>query len=321
MMRYLPRLAAAALTVAVLLMGRTAPADPIAGTIRIGSSTDDAARPIIYAADAGLFKKAGLDVEIVKLSNGAAVAAAVAGGSVEIGKGSALTPILAYAKGIPFTVTSNLSNYTSDNPNIGLIVRRDSTIAAPKDLVGKTIGLNGLQDQNALAMYSWLEQNGIDLGSVKFIEIPSSVQLAALDQGRVDAAVVLEPNFSSALATGRVRTLAYPWNAMGKRYTQAVMFSTTAWVSAHKDAIDRVNRVLRDAGLYVGAHENDTKIYAAEFAGIDVASLADFRASERGVSLVPGDLQPTIDAAAKYKLIDKPFPASDIICSCAIKSR
>ena len=216
----------------------------------------------------------------------------------KVSGGSALTPILGYAKGIPFTVTSNLSNYTADNPNIGLIVKRDSPIAAPKDLIGKTIGLNGLQDQNALAMYSWLEQNAIDLGSVKFVEIPSSAQLAAIDSGRIDAAVVLEPNFSSALATGRVRVLAYPWNAMGKRYTQAVMFSTTAWVGAHRDVIDRINRVLRDAGIYVGAHENDTKMYSAQFAGIDPASLADFRASERGVTLVASDLQPTIDAAA-----------------------
>src|SRR6202034_2724162 len=63
--------------------------------ITVGASTDDLVRPLLYAVDAGLFKKAGLDVEIVKLANGAAVAAAVAGGSLDLGKGSALTPVQA----------------------------------------------------------------------------------------------------------------------------------------------------------------------------------------------------------------------------------
>jgi NitT/TauT family transport system substrate-binding protein len=297
------------------------PADPVNPVVHIGASTDDAARPLIYASTAGLFKKAGLDVDIVKLQNGAAVAAAVAGGSIDIGKGSALTPIVAFGKGLPFTVTSNLSNYTSDAPNVALLVRRDATIASAKDLVGKTVALNSLQDQNALAMFSWLEQAGVDLTTVKFIEIPSSASLAALDGGRVDAWVALEPTFSSALATQRVRVLAYPWNALGKHYAQAVMFANAGWTSTHRDVIDKVNRVLRDAGLYVAAHENETKPLSAQFAGLDPASLTDFRSGERGITLVPAELQPTIDAAAKYKLIPKAFPASDIICDCALKTR
>jgi NitT/TauT family transport system substrate-binding protein len=295
-------------------------ADPALTSVRIGSSTDDAARPIIYAAQSGLFKKAGLDVEIVKLSNGAAVAAAVAGGSVDIGKGSALTPILAYAKGLPITITSNLANYVSDAPNVALIVKRDSPIATPKDLAGATIGLNGLQDQNALAMYSWLEQNGVDLATIKFVEVPSAASLAAIDAGRIDATVALEPVFSSALASQRYRVLAYPWNALGKRYTEAVTFATTAWVAAHPGTIDTVNRVLRDAGAYVAAHEDETKPLSAQFAGLDPASLTNFRPGERGIAMLPSELQPTIDAAARYKLIAKAFPASDLICGCAIRT-
>src|SRR5580692_12425675 len=98
-------------------------AQPALEHISVGASTDDLVRPLLYAVDAGLFKKAGLDVEIVKLANGAAVAAAVAGGSIQLGKGSALTPVQAYAKGIPFIVTANLANYSSDSPNIAMVVQ------------------------------------------------------------------------------------------------------------------------------------------------------------------------------------------------------
>ena len=96
----------ARLVVSLSLVGSAAVGMPAAGSaqaaperILVGASSDDVVRPLLYAVDAGLFKKAGLDVELVKLSNGAAVAAAVAGGSVQLGKGSALTPVQAYAKG------------------------------------------------------------------------------------------------------------------------------------------------------------------------------------------------------------------------------
>src|ERR1039458_1383567 len=84
----------AAITSAVLPAATIA--QPAPEHITVGASTDDLARPLLYAVDAGLFKKVGLDVEIVKLANGAAVAAAVAGGALDLGKGSALTPVQAY---------------------------------------------------------------------------------------------------------------------------------------------------------------------------------------------------------------------------------
>lgn len=57
----------------------------------------------------------------------------------------------------------------------------------------------------------------------------------------------------------------------------------------------------------------------AEFGGIDPATVANIRHPERGVPIAPADLQPVIDAAARYKLIPKAFPAATMICGCAIK--
>jgi NitT/TauT family transport system substrate-binding protein len=254
----------------------------------------------------------------VKLLNGAAVAAAVAGGALDLGKGSALTPVLAYARGIPFTAVANLGNYTSDAPNIAMLVRRDSPLSGPKDLAGKTIGMIGLQDQNAIAIDTWLEQNGVDLSSVKFVEVGNAAGLGALQSGRVDAVMAQEPALSSDLASGATRVFGYPGNALGKRYSIGILFGTSAWVAAHRDVVDKIDRALRDAAIYVAAHENETKPLAAQFAGIDPATLQNFRPPERALTLGPSDLQSTIDGAAKYKLIPKAFPARDLICDCAI---
>jgi len=37
------------------------------------------------------------------------------------------------------------------------------------------------------------------------------------------------------------------------------------------------------------------------------------------VTLVPGDVQPVIDAAYRFKAIPKMLRAEDIICTCALR--
>ncbi len=323
-MRNVPLLAARLVLCALLVTtGRplAVTAQPAPTTILVGASSDDVVRPLLYAVDAGLFKKAGLDVQLVKLTNGAAVAAAVAGGSIQLGKGSALTPVQAYAKGIPFIVTANLANYSSDTPNIAMVVQNSSPIHAAKDLVGKTIGMVGLNDSNTLGVYAWLEKSGIDLASVKFLELGNSAGAAALEANRVDAMMFLDPALSAALTNPNFRILSYPNDALGRRFSVGTVFGFASWVNAHRDEVMRFNRALSAAEAYVGAHENETKALAASYAGLELSQLANIRPPTRTTGITNSDLQIVIDAAAKYKFIPKDFNANELICECAIRQK
>jgi NitT/TauT family transport system substrate-binding protein len=326
-MRTIP-LIVARLLVTVSLVALASVGMPSAGSaqaaperILVGASSDDVVRPLLYAVDAGLFKKAGLDVELIKLANGAAVAAAVAGGSIQLGKGSALTPVQAYAKGIPFIVTANLANYSADSPNVAMLVQNSSPIRAAKDLVGKTIGMVGLNDSNTLGVYAWMEKNGVDLNSVKFIELGNSAGAAALEANRVDAMMFLDPALSAALATSSFRVLSYPNDALGRRFSVGTMFGFASWVNAHRDEVERFNRALSAAEAYVGAHENETKPLAAKFAGLELSQLQNIKPPTRTTGITTTDMQIVIDAAAKYKFIPKGFNANDLICECAVRQK
>ena len=56
--------------------------------LRVGTAPVEVGALAFYAADQGFFKKAGLDVELVAMANGPAIAAAVASGTLdaEIGR-------------------------------------------------------------------------------------------------------------------------------------------------------------------------------------------------------------------------------------------
>jgi NitT/TauT family transport system substrate-binding protein len=306
---------AAALAFAALPAGAQAPE-----TIHVGVGPVDTGIPLYYAAKTGIYKKYGLDVELVKTPNGATTVSAMAGGTLQLGQGSPLAVVTAIGKGgLPLTVIGNISSYVSEHPDYALLVPVNSPIHSAKDLEGQTLASVSLRDQNALATFAWLDAQGVDRSKLKYVEIPASATEAAMEQGRVVAATFYEPFFSSYTSTGKLRVLAYPYDAIGKRFADSVLFGTNAWVAAHGDAVNKFLRATQDAAAYVGAHEDQTPVLASEFIGVDPATVAHVRHGLRGVMIVPSDLQPMIDAAAKYEIIPKAFPAAQIICSCALR--
>ena len=68
-----------------------------------------------------------------------------------------------------------------------------------------------------------------------------------------------------------------------------------------------------------GVHE--TAPLLAAFTGIETSHVLAMKRVTCGEYLDPRDIQPAIDAAAKYKIIDKGFPAQELISPYALKPR
>lgn len=288
-------------------------------TVHVGVGPVDTGTPIFYASEAGIYKKYGLDVDLVKVPNGATTVSAIEGGTLDLGQGSTLAAVTAFAKGLPMIVIGGLAFYRSEQPDFALLVMADSTIKTPKDLEGQTMAAVSLVDQNSLATFAWLDRHGVDRSKIKYVEIPASATLAAMEQGRVVGATMYEPFFTEFMATGKTRILGYPDDALGKRFAVSILFGNPAWVASHPDLVNKFLRATQEAAAYVGAHENETPQIAAAFTGADPSKLANVRHGLRGVYLSPSDIQPMIDAAAKYGIIPKVFPAQQMICGCALK--
>ena len=148
-----------ALILALTSLASATGANAQSDVIRIGAGPDDPSAPVIYADQAGLFKKAGLNVEILKLAGGAVVAAAVAGGSLEIGKGSTTSVVEAVGRGLPFTVIGAIANYNPQHQDVALVTLAGSPIKTAKDLVGQTLADISLADQSTVGMYGWSSSN------------------------------------------------------------------------------------------------------------------------------------------------------------------
>jgi ABC-type nitrate/sulfonate/bicarbonate transport system substrate-binding protein len=150
---------------------------------------------------------------------------------------------------------------------------------------------------------------------VKFIELPPLTVAAALEESRIDAATVLNPVLTQLVRSGKARVLGNFFDALSSRFLQAAWFTNADYASKHRDVITRFAAVMRDSSAYCNAHHTETIPLIAAFTGIDTATIATMVRPIWALTLDAKDLQPTIDAAAKGKLIDKAFDAHDLMAA------
>jgi NitT/TauT family transport system substrate-binding protein len=296
---------------AALLLGNNAPvASQSLQALHIETIPFDAGSEAFYAKDMGFFTKQGLDVTIDPVSNGPAIAAAVASGAVDIGFSNSLSIETAYKKGLPFVFIAAAALYSSAAPTSVLMVPKDSPLKTAKDLNGKTLGVNGLKNIAEYAPSMWIDKNGGDAATVKFVEVSPQEGPAALDAHRLDAAFVAEPQITQAKATSRV--FSKPYDVLGEGWMIAGYFTTRQWAEAHPDLLRKFQAAMRETAVWANANPDKSADILAKYTKLDPALVRASYRAKFGESLSAAAIQPTIDLAAHYKLLES-FPAANLI--------
>jgi NitT/TauT family transport system substrate-binding protein len=139
------------------------------------------------AKDAGIYKKHGLDVELVQLAGAVQTSALVAG---EIDYLTGITgPLVAAARGLPFRGIM----VTHERTLFWLIGRPD--IRRAEDLVGKTVAVDRLATLQDIVARDLIKRKGVNPDLVTYVQTGSvSNSVQTLTQGQVAAAVLSLPH-------------------------------------------------------------------------------------------------------------------------------
>jgi NitT/TauT family transport system substrate-binding protein len=144
--------------------------------------------PIWITKEAGLFKKNGLDVNLIFIPGGPTAAAAMVAGEVQ-----------AMAMAGPAIITSNLAG--SDLVLTAGVVNTfafqfvtTKGIASAKQLKGRRIGVNRYGAAPDIAARYALRHMGVDPREVTILQLgEQSMRLEAMKAGQLDAAILLPP--------------------------------------------------------------------------------------------------------------------------------
>jgi|GEM_PF-4948771 len=276
----------------------------------------------LYADRNGLFEKEGIKTELVIVNNGPAGMSAVVSKSVDIGITGTSAIALAIIHKQPVKIFGTTDIETADSLRTWIVTSKDAGINSAADLVGKTVAIVGPSTQADLTLRDHLLAAGVDASKVKIVSIPFPQIQPALEVGNVDAAVVIDPFYSSimrsdkfsahAIAAGTVSDL----ETVG-RYPLAAWFSRTDWLEENKEK----------AAGFLRAIEGANQALKADRSKLDALLISDFGmpppvAAKAGIplNLEPlgakvEDYQIVMDAMLRTKLIKKAIAPSDLIIS------
>ena len=189
------------------------------------------------AKDAGLFKKHGLDVEIIYIPAGSTAIQAMLSGEVSIAWGNEAAGVVAsHTAGYPLKMTAILVNkfvYSFVTP---------PGITKPQDLKGKSIAVSrfgaGSDFITRMALQSW----GLDPAKdVTILQLGNSpARLGALLTGKIQGSIINLSQQTRARRAG-LRVLA-DLSQIDVEYPQGVIYTTPAFISKRPDVLLRFTR-------------------------------------------------------------------------------
>lgn len=271
----------------LLLIG--APAASSAEALRVGfPSLATGFAPSWVTADKGIWKKHGLDVELIYLRGGSRTVSALISGSVDFILGSDLGVTTAIVQGASLTrlgVTTNTLGYSIvTQPNIKTV----------RDLKGKIIGITPGRDAAYARVVKLLRDHGMDASKdVTFLSVGDggpAARVAALSSGVIHASMFTPPSdLISEKAGMKILTKIDVANVGGGLNT------TPALIQKNRSQALRFLRGYMEGIQYMKSHKDESlKIFSKYVRNPDLGIMAYLY--EEIVARVEAGLRPQPEA-------------------------
>ena len=209
---------------------------PTHDVVRFGGLGGLIDRTIYVGQDQGFFAEQGLDVQVQSFQSAIEMVPLLATGQLDAGHGGSNAGLFnAMQSGVGIKLVSDESVLHAPGPDIHnglwLVVRHGLTqdVQSVHDLKGRTIGVNALKTVAHEQLERALEYDGLTLEDVNVKPVAFSDMLAALANGAIDAAVMVEPFVTLAHERGIAEPLFDLANAM-PGYTMASLFYGPAFI-------------------------------------------------------------------------------------------
>jgi NitT/TauT family transport system substrate-binding protein len=263
-----------------------------------------------FAQETGMFKRAGLDVEITNLAKGQAAVEAIATGNAQIGIANTLTLAQAREHGLPISWIAPAAVAVNSNPSNAFVVWPSSPIKGAKDLTGKTVGTISLSGLIRLTLNAWIDRNGGDSTAVKFVELVPAQVAPALERGTVDAATLTDPMLTAVRP--QIRSLGNPFDGLGNpRIIVSAWFGSTEWLAQNSQTVSAFAGAMREAARWANDPKNAKQATAiiTKYTG----QQQDIGAKSYALTFEVPALQPIFDAAVKYKMLAQPITVDKLV--------
>lgn len=261
---------------------------------------------------AGLFKKRGIDLEILYTQGGPEAQQAIMSGSMDISCGGGIeAAIAAYARGGPLRI---IASQMIGSPETYWYVPANSPIKSLADAAGKTISYSQNGSSSHTLLLSLLEQYKIDAKPVATGAHPATLTMTMT--GQIDIGRGAAPFGLDLVEQGRIRVIARGTEVTARAgQTVRICIANQQVLETKRELIARFMQGYRDTLDWMYADPAALEAYE-EFSGVSRALWAKVRDQYFPKATLWPDrmmgLDVTFADALKNKFIGKPLTDDQI---------
>ena len=309
----LPGLAAMLLAVLVLSPAAARAAD----IIRVGFVPVSANLPLWCGMEMGTFTAEAVEIQTSVIGRGSRILEAMVGGSLDMGHVATLTVIQAAARGLDVVLVGPAGSVRTGPPSSGaLVVRKSAGITSVTQLRGKTIAVNQLGSFNYLVPLEHLARAGVGRDEVTWQELDFPHMVAALEQGRVDAANLTEPYLTMLREAGGATHLATQEQVLpGASISGYAVLRS--WYDARRPLMERFHRALTRGIEACNRDPQRMREILARSTKLPVETARRMTLATFRPLFGDGEIGLLMETARRHGLIERSWPAERLVVPTA----
>jgi len=285
-------------------------------SINVGVIPTADAATVYVALDQGYFADEGLQVNTQVMQNAAAIVPGVMNGQVQFGSAAIPPVISAVAQGLPLKIVANGGDVPEDrdaDPS-AVVVKAGSDITSAKDLSGKTIAVNALQAMGELVTRQAIDNAGGDASTTTFVAMAFPDMANAVERGDVDAAFVVEPFLSTAVAAGLKPIARTYHDALIPGESDAIYFTSEQFIQQAPGTVAAFTRALNRAAEASTADPQLIRDALVKYGNIDPSVAAKIYLPGYSAGVPTDAIQKFLDVMVQQGFLTNNVPsASDLV--------
>jgi NitT/TauT family transport system substrate-binding protein len=260
--------------------------------------------PIFLGKEKGFFSKQGLDLDLSTAGGGAAIIPGVISGQMQFGFSNISSMMIAQTKGLNLVGIAPGASSTgmADNDFAAIIASGSSPLKSAKDLEGKTVAVNNLNNIGDTSVRAAVRKAGGDPTKIKFLEVPFPDMPAALANNRIEAAWIVEPFLTISRDRG---AKVISWNLLdvAPKMMIAVYFTSEKYAKENPDIVKRFKTAITESLAYADLHPDEVRKMIPTFTRITPEVAAKINLPKWPIELNRQSTQVLADLAVQDGLV------------------
>jgi NitT/TauT family transport system substrate-binding protein len=268
---------------------------------------------VAFGISKGFFDKQKLKIKLQSSQGGATTVPALVSGKIQVAGSNVVSLLIAASKGLPVeAIAPGTSAHGEGEKDFGaLMVAKGSSIRDVKDLAGKTVAVNTLNNIAEVVVKASLKKAGVDPEQVKLREIDFPEMEPALAKGDVDAAFLIEP-FVTTARKGGDRIVDYSYVTTEPNLQVGAYAVSRKFAEQNPDAVKRYRAAVGETATYLMGHQSEFRTFLAKQAKTPEKLAKTMQLPTFTTKLNTASMQRTAGLVQQFGLVKDPVKVDDL---------